>query len=96
MPRVWIPALLRDLTGGQQSLTVPGSRVDEVIEELQRLYPGIKERLCDGDGLRSGIAVVVGTEVARLGLREPVGPDTEVHFLPAIAGGISSGRLTVL
>ena len=29
----------------------------------------------------------VDNEVARLGLLQPVGPDSEVHFLPAIAGG---------
>jgi molybdopterin converting factor small subunit len=87
MPRVWIPSLLRDLTAGQETVIVSGTRVDEVIEELERLYPGVKSRLREGDTLRSGIAVVVGTAVGRLGLYEPVGPDSEVHFLPAIAGG---------
>jgi molybdopterin synthase sulfur carrier subunit len=87
MARVWIPPLLRDLTGGVQTVTVGGARVREVIEELDRLYPGTKARLCDGDTLRPGLAVVVDTGVARLGLREPVGPDSEVHFLPAIGGG---------
>jgi molybdopterin synthase sulfur carrier subunit len=85
--RVWIPPLVRDLTAGQQVVTVPGARVDEVIGELDRLFPGIKDRLCDGDALRPGLAVVVDTGVARHGLREPVGPDSEVHFLPAIGGG---------
>jgi molybdopterin converting factor small subunit len=87
MPRVWVPALLRDLTGGREVVAVPGSRVGEVIDELERLHPGVRARLCDEHGLRPGIAVVVGTEVSRLGLRQPVGPDSEVHFLPAIAGG---------
>jgi sulfur-carrier protein len=87
MPRVWVPALLRELTGGREVVTVGGTRVGEVIDELERLHPGVKARLCDEDALRPGIAVVVGTEVSRLGLRQPVGPDSEVHFLPAIAGG---------
>ena len=87
MPRVWVPALLRDLTAGREVVAVPGSRVGEVIDELERLHPGVRARLCDEHGLRPGIAVVVGTEVSRLGLRQPVGPDSEVHFLPAIAGG---------
>jgi molybdopterin synthase sulfur carrier subunit len=87
MPHVWIPALLRDATGGQEKITVPGATVRQVIDELERRFPGIKARICDGDTLRSGISVAVDTEVARLGLRQPVGPESEVHFLPAIAGG---------
>lgn len=87
MPRVWSPSLLRDITGGVEVVTVPGTRVAEVIAELEQRYPGMKARLCDGDALRSGIAIIVDTEVSRLGLRQPVREDSEVHFLPAIAGG---------
>jgi hypothetical protein len=31
--------------------------------------------------------VIVDTQVARQGLAQPVGPDSEVHFLPALGGG---------
>ena len=87
MPTVWVPSLLRDLTAGQETVTVAGSTVREVIESLDRLHPGIQTRLCAGDALRAGIAVAVDTHFARLGLAEPVGASSEVHFLPAIAGG---------
>jgi molybdopterin synthase sulfur carrier subunit len=87
MPTVWIPALLRDLTAGQETVTVPGATVRQVIEALDRLYPGMQDRLCDAHGLRPGIAVAVDTQVARLGLSQPVGDHSEVHFLPAVAGG---------
>lgn len=87
MPVVWIPSLLRDLTGGQQSASVPGSDVQQVIESLDEIYPGIKARLCDGSQLRPGIAIVVDTEVARLGLRQPVTETSEVHFIAAVSGG---------
>jgi molybdopterin synthase sulfur carrier subunit len=87
MARVWIPPLVRDLTGGLETVTAAGSRVGEVIDDLDRQYPGVKSRLLDGDILRPGLVVAVDTAVARLGLREPVGPDSEVHFLPAIGGG---------
>ena len=87
MPVVWIPSLLRDLTGGQETVTVRGATVGEVIDALDRAHPGIKQRVCAGDGIRSGMAVVVGTEVARLGLLEPVPEGREVHIVPAIAGG---------
>jgi molybdopterin synthase sulfur carrier subunit len=87
MAVVWIPAQLRTLTNGQESVTVPGERVGGVIEALERLFPGTRDRLCDANGLRSGIAVVVDGEVARLGWLQPVGATSEVHFLPAISGG---------
>jgi molybdopterin synthase sulfur carrier subunit len=87
MARVWIPPLLRDLAGGRETVAVPGTRVSQLIDELERRYPGIKARLCDGDSLRPGMVVVVDTAVAVLGLLQPVGPDSEVHFLPAVGGG---------
>jgi molybdopterin synthase sulfur carrier subunit len=87
MARVWIPPLLRDLTGGQETVTVPGTRVSQLVEELERRYPGIQARLCESGGLRPGMVVVVDTAVAARGLLQPVGPDSEVHFLPAIGGG---------
>jgi molybdopterin synthase sulfur carrier subunit len=87
MARVWIPSLLRDLTDGRETINVPGTSVRQVIDELDRRHPGVRGRLCDGDALRSGLAVVVDHEVGRLGLLQAVGPGSEVHFLPAIAGG---------
>jgi molybdopterin synthase sulfur carrier subunit len=78
---------MRNLTGGKETVTVTGATVGQVIEELERLYPGIKLRLCDAAGLRAGIAVAVDTQIARLGLIEPVNENSEVHFLPAVSGG---------
>ncbi len=85
---VWIPSLLRDLTGGQETVCVAGQTVRQVIEALDRLYPGIKKRLCDQDALRPGIAVAVGAQLAPLGLLQPVPEGGEVHFLPAVSGGL--------
>ncbi|HYV38622.1 MAG TPA: MoaD/ThiS family protein [Gemmataceae bacterium] len=87
MATVYIPALLRDLTAGLDIVTVEGATVQHVIEQLDRLYPGIKNRLCDGDALRPGMAAAVDTQLASKGLLQAVGPTSEVHFLPAIAGG---------
>jgi molybdopterin synthase sulfur carrier subunit len=84
---VWVPAPLRSLTGGRESIQVSGGTVRQVVDALDRLYPGIKARLCDGGGLRPGVAVAVNTQVATLGLIQPVPPGSEVHFLPAISGG---------
>jgi sulfur-carrier protein len=91
MAVVWIPSLLRELTSGQETVTIPGSTVGEIIDGLELAYPGIKGRLRDANGLRRGMAVSVDTQVARLGLRQPVGENSEVHFVPAIAGGQGEG-----
>jgi sulfur-carrier protein len=87
MPVVWIPSLLRQLTGGLENLTVQGTTVGEVIDSLDRLHPGIKQRICTGDSLRPGIAIMIDSEVAPLGLHQPVREGSEVHIVPAIAGG---------
>jgi molybdopterin converting factor small subunit len=84
---VWIPSLLRELTRGQETVRVSGTTVGQVIDALDRDYPGIKARICDGDRLRPGMAVVVGSEIARLSLYHPVLPGSEVHFVAAVSGG---------
>jgi molybdopterin converting factor small subunit len=87
MATVWIPPQLRDLTGGQETVQVAGANVRQVIDALDGQFPGVSSRLCDDQGLHSGIAVAVDTQIARLGLLQPVSESSEVHFLPAIAGG---------
>jgi molybdopterin synthase sulfur carrier subunit len=87
MATVWIPSLLRDLTSGQEAVTVAGANVGQVVEALDARFPGVKARLCDANGLRPGVAVAVDTQLSRLGLLQPVGEASEVHFVPAISGG---------
>ena len=87
MAIVWIPAQLRELTGGCETLSVPGSTVGEVIDSLDDLYAGIKSRLCDANGLRPGLAVAVDTQIAPLGLKQSLTDASEVHFVPAVSGG---------
>ena len=54
MPIVFIPPPLRDLTGGLAEVAVEGGTVREVVDALDRQFPGIKERLCRGDALAPG------------------------------------------
>ena len=87
MPTVWIPALLRHLTNDQESVQVPGTSVREVIDVLETKFPGIKACLCQGDKVRPGLAIVIDGQVVRGGLSEAVQENSEVHFIPAVAGG---------
>ena len=89
MPEVWIPPKLQELTGGQQQVQVDGSTVRQVINNLEKQYPGVKDFLCDEaeEDLVPGVAVIVDGETSQLGLLQKVQENSEVHFLPAIAGG---------
>ena len=87
MAIVWIPPLLRDLTDGRESIAANGSTIVHVIADLERQYPVIRDRLCRGDELRPGLAIIVDNQATNLGLRASLNPDSEVHFLPAIGGG---------
>jgi molybdopterin converting factor small subunit len=87
MPTVWIPSLLQDLADGREKVDVSGSNVGEVIDALDRVCPGIKDRLCQAGRLRPGIAVAVDSQFARLGLGQPVRQASEIQIVPAIGGG---------
>lgn len=87
MPEVHIPAMLRELTGGRSTVEAAGATVREVIEDLDRQWPGIRDRLIEGGRLRANLSVAVDGEVSPIGLREAVEPASEVHFVAAIKGG---------
>jgi molybdopterin converting factor small subunit len=87
VPTVYIPALLREITGGRESVEISGATVREVIDNLERIHPGIKNSLVDGERLKSNISVAVDGAVSPLGLLERVNPNSEIHFVAAISGG---------
>ena len=87
LTNVFIPTMLLSVSNGVKKVTVEGSSVRQVINALNDLYPGMLERLTDGDELKSNLAVSIDGELARLGMMEKVSDTSEVHFVPAIAGG---------
>lgn len=89
MPEVWVPTVLQKYTGGQQQVIVGGTSVRQVVNNLEKVFPGIKARLCnlEEDELLPGVAVIVDDETTPLGLMETVNEGSEVHFLPAVGGG---------
>jgi len=87
VPEVHIPAMLRDLTGGRAVIEAAGGTVREVVDDLERQCPGIRDQLVEAGRLRSNLSVAVDGEVSPLGLRETVEPSSEVHFVAAIRGG---------
>jgi len=89
--RVKVPTIFRNLVGGEAVVEANGGRtVGEVLDELDRRFPGLKDRLVTGDGdLRRFVNVYVNEEDVRyLGaLRAEVREGDTVSILPAVAGG---------
>jgi molybdopterin synthase sulfur carrier subunit len=85
--KVFIPTMLQKLTGGVKEVDCPARNVRQLIDGLDALYPGIKDRLVEDGEIRSNLAVAVDGDVARMGMLERVQDASEVHFVPAIGGG---------
>ena len=87
MAQVFIPTMLQPLTGGVKQTECQGRNVRQIIDALDDQFPGIKTRLVEDDEIRSNLAVAIDGDVARMGMLERVSEASEVHFVPAIAGG---------
>lgn len=87
MARVFIPTMLQPLAGGVKEVQVAAGNVRQAVDELDKLFPGLKARLVEENKIRSNLAVAIDGEVGRLGLLEKLSEDSEVHFVPAISGG---------
>ncbi len=89
--QVRIPTPLLSLTGGKKEVSAEGATLKEVIEDLERQFPGMKERLCDEEGnLRRFINFFVNDEDVRFleGENTPLKEGDIVSIVPAIAGGL--------
>jgi sulfur-carrier protein len=89
--KVRIPAPLRKLTKEQPVVECQGKTVDEVLADLEKQCPGIKERICDENGqIRRFINVFVNGEDIRFkeGAKTAIADGAEISIIPAIAGGM--------
>jgi molybdopterin synthase sulfur carrier subunit len=87
---VKIPTPLRRVTGGESNVEASGGNVRELIDDLERRYPGIRERLCDETGaLRRFVNVFIGDEDIRFldGIETRLEEGAQVSIIPAVAGG---------
>ncbi len=87
MTTVFIPTMLQPIAGGVKQVDLEARNVRQVIDRLDQLYPGMKDRLTEEGQIRSNLAVAIDGEIARMGLLERVKENSEVHFVPAIGGG---------
>ena len=90
MPIVRIPTPLRKLTNGKEEVSAAGTNVGALIADLERQFPGLKERICDDAGqVRRFVNIFQNDEDIRFlqNLDTPVKDADEISIVPAIAGG---------
>jgi len=82
-----LPGVLMDLfPGAPRRVELPASTVREMIDGLDALWPGMRDRMCDSrPAIRRHMNVFVDGERATLQTR--LAPGTEVFILTAISGG---------
>ena len=88
--KVRIPTPLQKLTQDKAEVEISATSIHNLIQELDKSYPGIKQRICDEQGnLRRFVNVFLNEEDIRFLKKEqtPLKDGDEVSILPAIAGG---------
>ena len=90
MANVRIPTPLRKLTNDLEVVSAAGGTVGELLDSLEKAFPGLRERICDEQGnVRRFVNIFVNDEDIRFldDRATPVKDTDEVSIVPAIAGG---------
>jgi len=85
--RVRIPTPLRSYTGERSAVEADGATVAELLEDLDRQFPGLRFRVVDEQQqLRPHMKVFVDQDSVR-DLTTPVTDAGEVTLMQALSGG---------
>ncbi|PON10290.1 hypothetical protein C2W62_50860, partial [Candidatus Entotheonella serta] len=76
----------QNLANGTAQAHVAGKTLRELLTNLEAVLPGLREHLVPGWEFRDDLVVAIDGEVA-IDLTDRVGENSEVHFIPPIAGG---------
>src|SRR5580693_10289300 len=90
MAKVLIPTPLRQFTGKQDSVSVAGATVGEVLQALTAQYPELRKQIFNDEGkLRSFVNVYLNDEDIRYLSKSdtPVKDGDAISLVPSIAGG---------
>ncbi len=88
--KVRIPAPLQKVTQNKQEVEAEACSIKELVADLDRQFPGIKDRLLDENGkIRRFINFYVNDEDIRFLKQDETSLEdgNEVSIIPAIAGG---------
>ena len=89
--KVRVPTPLRKFTQGADEVSAQGNNVKAIVEDLEKSFPGIKERICDETGkVRRFVNVYVNGDDIRFmqNLETSLKEGDSISIVPAIAGGI--------
>ena len=90
MVQVRVPTPLRRYTAGNGAVEADGATVAALVDDLEKRYPGMKDRICDEGGqVRRFVNIFVNGEDIRFlkHLETPLKAGDELSIVPAIAGG---------
>lgn len=87
MATVFIPAQLRELSGGIQSVELEAKNIRGVVQQLDAMFPGFKDRICTDGNISPSLQVSIDSVITSRGMIAKIQPHSEVHFIPAIGGG---------
>jgi len=87
MTTVRIPRAMQVYTRNQEVVRGTGTNVRALINDLEQVYPGLKDALVTEGKLRPGIAVMLDGHISPLGLLQPLSEENELVFIPALSGG---------
>ncbi|MYB41344.1 MAG: MoaD/ThiS family protein [Chloroflexi bacterium] len=88
--RVNVTSVIQKTVGGQRELTAEGGTVAELIDDIDRRYPGFRDQLVDEGGqLHRFVNVYLNDEDVRFmeGAATALSEGDEISILPALAGG---------
>ncbi|MGB9714801.1 MAG: MoaD/ThiS family protein [Thermodesulfovibrionales bacterium] len=87
--KVRIPTPLQKLTQGQDMVECEPGKVIDLIQELDKKFPGIGERISEAGKIRRFVNIYLNEEDIRFLKAEEteVKDGDEVSIIPAIAGG---------
>ena len=91
MVRVRVPTPLRKLTNGADEINAQGNNVRALVEDLERNFPGIKEKICDESGkIRRFVNIYVNGDDIRFlqNMETSLKEGDNISIVPAIAGGL--------
>ncbi|OGW47998.1 MAG: molybdopterin synthase sulfur carrier subunit [Nitrospirae bacterium GWC2_57_9] len=89
MIKVRIPTPLQKLTNGKAEVECSAKTVAELVDVLDKDYPGMKDRLSEGGKIRRFINIYVNEEDIRFVNKEETSlkDGDAISIVPAIAGG---------
>jgi len=88
--RVRVPTPLRRFTAGEGEVTADGASIRQIIEDLEKRHPGMRERLLDDKGdIRRFVNIYLNGDDIRFlqALNSKVKDGDDISIVPAIAGG---------